>query len=74
MEVLAVGQDNSVGSDFIICKNGVIRHIEVKASASSKKGLFRITIPGWDMMRSMQNLYRIFRVTNVNSNHLNISK
>ena len=70
---LPADTDNSVGSDFTLCKNGITRHIEVKASNTAKKGIFSITAREWKLMETMQNLYRIFLVKNVSA-HPSIEK
>ena len=62
---LEAQEDRSVGSDFLIEKNGRTRYVEVKASHTSKKGVFRVTSYQWDLMQEKRELYRIFRVAKV---------
>lgn len=71
---LEAQEDRSVGSDFLIEKNGRTRYVEVKASHASKKGVFRVTTYQWDLMQEKRELYRIFRVSKVGSESPEIIK
>lgn len=67
-------QDMDESKDFTIVKNGAIRHIEVKATPSSDKSIFRISCREWEVMKEFANQYRIFRVFDTYSNNPRISK
>ena len=69
---LPANQDLGGGKDITIKKNGNTRHIEVKATPSDKKGIFKLTANEWSIMQEFTNQYRIFRVYGVGTKEVSI--
>lgn len=71
---LPLDQDRGESKDFTIKKNGMTRHVEVKGTPSTKKGVFKISAREWDVMHEYANRYRLFRVFGVGSKMPRIRK